>query len=154
MRYGLVNMSISMDMRKVLGSYKGSFGNCMVYNKVHLGSFQKENLSQAASSIGEVVAKMDTEGIMDLIDCDFICSSLETVDLFSAILKDAIVPIHLSCYIELVFGLGQVLILLEKPGDGELSRVVMVTLPRDEAVEMYEEDLILRLSPTILMNVK
>ncbi|KAM2222764.1 hypothetical protein ACFXTI_016875 [Malus domestica] len=86
--------------------------------------------------------------------CDFICSSLETVDLFSAILKNAIVPIHLLCYIEPVFGLGQVLILLEKPGDGELSRVVMVTLPRDEAVEMYEEDLILRLSPTILMNVK
>lgn len=60
MRDGLVNMSICMDMRKVLRSNKGFFGNCMVCNKVHLGGFQKENFSQAASSISEVVAKMDT----------------------------------------------------------------------------------------------
>ncbi|CAN6721156.1 unnamed protein product [Malus baccata var. baccata] len=167
-RNGLVDMSIRMDMRKVLGLDKGFFGNCMVYNKVHLEGFQEDNLSQAASSIGEVMAKMDREGIMDLIEwlvckddrsqsfmngCDLICASLEGVDPFSIIFEDVIAPIRVSCYVEPVFGLGQVLILPAKPGDGELSRVVMVTLPRDEAIKMCEHDLILRLSPTILMDV-
>ena len=164
---GLVDLSICMDMRKVLGLDKGFFGNCMVYNKVHPDGFQ-ENLSQAASSIGEVVAKMDSEGIMDLIEwleckddrsrslmngCDLICASLEVVDPFSTIFEDVMAPIRVSCYVEPVSRLGQVLILPAKPGEGELSRVVMVTLPRDEAVKMCEHDLILRLSPTILMDV-
>ncbi|KAL6212133.1 hypothetical protein ACLB2K_017354 [Fragaria x ananassa] len=64
----LINMSICMDVRTVLGLDKGFFGNCMVYNKAHQEGFQRNNLSEAVSSIGEVVAKMDGEGIMDLIE--------------------------------------------------------------------------------------
>ncbi|CAB4266696.1 unnamed protein product [Prunus armeniaca] len=90
---------------------------------------------------------MDNKGIMDLIEwlqcnddqspslmnkCDLICASLEAVDPFLAIFEDGIAPIHVSCYIEPVLGLGKVLILPAKPRDGQLSRVVMVTLPRDE----------------------
>lgn len=44
---------------------------------------------------------------------DLVCASLEAVDPFSAIFEDGIVPIR---------------IFLAKPGEGELSRVVMVTL--------------------------
>lgn len=65
-----------------------------------------------------------------------------------------ITPIHVSCYIEPVFRLGQVWILSAKPKDGELSRVVLVTLPRDEAIKMCEDNLILHISLTILMDVK
>ncbi|PQP92781.1 protein ECERIFERUM 26-like [Prunus yedoensis var. nudiflora] len=164
---GLIDMSIFMDVRKVLGLDKGFFGNSMVYNKVHLESSQENSLSQAATSIGEVVAKMDNEGIMDLIEwlqcnddqtpslmnsCDLICASLEAVDPFSAIFEDGIAPIHVSCHIEPVLGLGKVLILPAKPSEGQLSRVVMVTLPRDEVIKLCEDGLILQLSPTLLMD--
>ncbi|KAL6216943.1 hypothetical protein ACLB2K_010161 [Fragaria x ananassa] len=164
----LINMSICMDMRTVLGLDKGFFGNCMVYNKVHQEGFQGNNLSEAVSSIGEVVAKMDCEGIMDLIewlehtddqcpllmnDSDLICASLEAVDPFSTVFEDGNAPIRVSYYVEPVLRLGQVLIFPAKPGDGELSRVAMVTLPHDEMAKLHEDELVRRLSPTIFTDM-
>ena len=61
-------MSVCLDIRRVLGLNKGFFGNCMVYNKVYEGFQENNNLSQAAKAIGKVVARMDSEGIMDLIE--------------------------------------------------------------------------------------
>ncbi|KAL5539499.1 hypothetical protein UlMin_043231 [Ulmus minor] len=165
---GLVNMSVCLDMRKLLGVDKRFFGNCMVYNNVQTRGLCENNLSQAAAAISDVVAKMDNEGIMDLIEwlqhdhngsipvmngCDLVCTSLEVVDPYLALFGDGVGPIRVSCYVEPVLGLGQVLILPGPPGEGQLSRVVMVTLPVDEAVKLCEDDLLLSFSPTILMGV-
>ncbi|KAB1204565.1 V-type proton ATPase subunit c'' [Morella rubra] len=44
---GLVNMSICLDSRKVLGLDKGFFGNCTVYNKVHSAGTDEHRLPEA-----------------------------------------------------------------------------------------------------------
>ncbi|GAV70535.1 Transferase domain-containing protein [Cephalotus follicularis] len=163
MKEELINMSVCLDMRSVLGLDKGFFGNCMVYNKVSTASLGKNKLSSAAKAIGEVVAKMDNEGIMDLIEwlegkdkhspplmngCDLISASLEGVDPYLVTFEEGFSPIHVSYHIEAGFGFSQVLVLPSPSGDGPLSRVVIVTLPEDEVVKLCEDDLILRLSPT------
>ncbi|PON57940.1 Transferase [Parasponia andersonii] len=168
MTNGLLNMSVCLDMRNVLNLDKRFFGNCMVYNQVHSGNLQGNDLSEAAKAIGEVVAKMDNEGVMDLIEwlqendhrdlplmngCDLVCASLGAVDPYLAVFGDGIRPIHASYYVEPVLGLGQVLILPGPPGEGPLSRVVMVTLPEDEIVKLCEDGLLLRFLPTILMGL-
>lgn len=169
-RNGLVNMSICLDVRRVLGLDKGFFGNCMIYNKVQTEIFQENySLSQAARAVGEAVAKTDSEGIMDLIEwlqcndnrlpplmngCDLVCASLEAVDPHLAMFVDGVAPIRVSYYVEPSLGLGQVLILPPQPGEGPLSRVVMVTLPEDEVSRLCEDDLILRFSPTVLAGLK
>ncbi|GLT60914.1 hypothetical protein SLA2020_336540 [Shorea laevis] len=168
---GLVNMSICMDTRKALGLDRGFFGTCMVYNKVHSEGLKENDLSQAAGAIGEVVAKMDSEGVMDLIEwlevehneisqspplmnnCDLICSSLEAVDPYSMKFVEEFEPIRVSYYVEPVFGIGQVFIFPSPAGEGPFGRVVMVTLPEDEAVKLCEDELILQFSPTIVMGV-
>lgn len=167
-RDGLIDMSICVDLRKVLGLDNGFFGNCMAYNKVEVKPLKEHKLAYAAKAIGEVVAKMDNEGIMDLIDwlscndcqclplmngCDLICASLEAVDSYLAMFEEGFAPNRVSYYVEPVTGVGQVLILPSPPGEGPLSRVVMVTLPEDEVVKLCEDDLILRFSPTILMGM-
>ncbi|KAI7988936.1 hypothetical protein LOK49_LG13G02517, partial [Camellia lanceoleosa] len=43
-RNGLTNMSICLDMRKLLGLDNDLFGNCMVYNKVHGKGFGENGL--------------------------------------------------------------------------------------------------------------
>ncbi|KAK7293638.1 hypothetical protein RJT34_16510 [Clitoria ternatea] len=168
MRNGLVDMSICMDMRKVLDLDYGFFGNCMVYNKVQPKEDLAENkFPQAISAIRDVVDKMDNEGIMDLIEWfennyinsptminghDLVCASLEGVDPYLAVFQDWLKPIHISYYIEPVLGEGQVLILPAPPGEGPLSRVAMVTLREEEAIKLCEDDLILQFSPTIMMK--
>lgn len=170
LRNGLVNMSICLDMRKVLGLDRGFFGNCMVYNKVNIESLgANNNLVETATAIGEVVAKMDNDGIMDLIEwlqhndnnqspplmngCDLVCANLEVVDPYSVMFEDGVAPIRVSYYVEPPPGLGQVLILPPPPGEGMLSRVVMVSLPEDEVARLCADDLIVHFSPTILMGV-
>ncbi|CAK7353528.1 unnamed protein product [Dovyalis caffra] len=165
---GLIDMSICLDMRKVLHLDNGFFGNCMVYNKISSRYVKEYKLSDAAEAIGEVVAKMDSDAIVDLIDwlqqndyqspplmngCDLICVSLEGVDPYLAVFEEGLVPIRASYYVEPVVGAGHVWILPSPKGEGPLSRVVMVTLPWDEAIKLCEDDLILHLSPTILMGV-
>ncbi|RYR55114.1 hypothetical protein HN51_017121 [Arachis hypogaea] len=165
---GLIDMSICLDARKVLGLDYGFFGNTMIYNKVHSnGNLEGNIFVQATRYIGEVVAKMDNEGIMDLIEWleknemnspkmingpDLICVSLENVDPYLSVFQDWLKPLRVSCYIEPVLGEGQVLILPGTPEEGPLSRVVMVTLKEDEAIKLFEDDLISQFSPTIFMK--
>ncbi|KAJ1438251.1 Transferase [Sesbania bispinosa] len=167
LRNGLVDMSICLDVRKVLGLDYGFFGNCMLYNKVHAeGNLGENKFPQAIKAIRDVVAKMDTEGIMDLIEWlenndinsptmmnghDLVCASLEGVDPYLAVFQDKFKPIRVSYYIEPVLGEGQVLIFQAPPQEGPLSRVVMVTLKEKEAIKLCEDDLISQFSPTILM---
>ncbi|KAK7852404.1 spermidine hydroxycinnamoyl transferase [Quercus suber] len=168
LRNGLVNMSLCLDQRKVLGLDKGFFGNCMVCNKVHSNGLEEHNLSQATKVIGEALEKMDNEGIMDLIEwlkhndsyshplmnnCDLICASLETAEPYSVDFVGGFEPIRVSYYVEPTIGIGQVLIFRAPSYDGPLGRVVMVTLPKDEIVKLCEDELILHLSPRILMGV-
>lgn len=168
LRNRLVDMSICVDVRKVLGLDNGFFGSCVIYNKAHAeGILRENNFPQAARAIRNVVAKMDNEGIMDLIewfenndinspilmnDHDVICANLEDVDPYLAEFQEGFKPIHVSYYIEPVLGEGQVLILPAPPGEGPLSRVVMVTLREEEAIKLCEDDLISQFSPTILMK--
>ncbi|XP_059639074.1 protein ECERIFERUM 26-like [Cornus florida] len=168
MKSGLTNMSICLDMRKVLGLDKGFFGNCMVYNKVHGEVLEGNQLSKASMAIREVVRKMDYDGVMDLIEwmerddhlspplmngCDLICANLEGVDSYSAMFEDGFSPIRASYYIEPEIGEGQVLILPSSPLEGPYSRVVMVTLSKDEVVKLCENALILHFSPNISMGL-
>ncbi|XP_061356257.1 protein ECERIFERUM 26 [Gastrolobium bilobum] len=168
LRNGLVDMSICLDVRKVLGLDYGFFGNCMLYNEVHAeGNIGENKLPQAARAIRDVVDKMDVEGIMDLIEWfehndinspammngnDLVFTSLEGVDPYLALFQDWFKPIRVSYYIEPVLGEGQFLILPAPPGEGPLSRVVMVTLREEEAIKLREDDLISQFSPTILMK--
>ncbi|KAJ8773606.1 hypothetical protein K2173_005852 [Erythroxylum novogranatense] len=167
LRNELIDMSICVDLRKILGLDKEFFGNCMVCNKVQTMSLKENKLSDAAKAIGEAVANMDIDGIMDLIewlegnDChssplmnsfNLICTSLETVNPYLAMFEEGYNPTRVSYSCEPVVGLGQVMILPSPPGEGPLSRVVMVTLPEDEIVKVCEDDMILRFSPTFLMG--
>ncbi|XP_062109772.1 protein ECERIFERUM 26-like [Humulus lupulus] len=164
----LLNMSVCLDMRRVLNVDKRFFGNCMVYNEVNPKGVLENDLSEAAKAIGEVVVKMDNEGVMDLIEwlqcskkidaplmnnCDLVCSYLDVVDPYLAVFGDKVAPIRVSYYVEPVLGLGQVLILPGPPKEGPLSKVVMVTLPEDELMRLCEDDLLLSFSPTILMGL-
>ncbi|EEF48306.1 protein ECERIFERUM 26-like [Ricinus communis] len=166
---GLIDMSICLDMRKVLGLDHGFFGNCMVYNKVQPKSLSNDKISSATWAIEEEMAKMDTEGIMDLIEwlesndcqtpplmngCDLICANLEGVDPYLAIFEGGLAPIRVSYHVEPVSGAGQVLVLPSPPGEGAMSKVVMVTLPEDEVFKLCEDDLILGFSPAILLGNK
>lgn len=170
LRNGLVDMSICLDVRKVLGLDYEFFGNCMVYNKVHAiaeGNLGENKFPQATSAIRDVMSKMDSEGIMGLIEWlqsndtnsptmmnghDLVCASLEDVDPYLAVFQDCSKPIRVSYYIEPVLGEGQVLILPAPHEEGPLSRVAMVTLKEEEAIKLCEDELISQFSPTILMK--
>ncbi|GAB4839448.1 hypothetical protein Ancab_028970 [Ancistrocladus abbreviatus] len=168
-RNRLIDMSICVDMRKVMGLDKGFFGNCMVCNKVVGNGLDVDNISQAAMAVGEAMKKLDYEGIMDLIewlessnDCsppllmdgdDLICINLESLDSYSAIFDKCLETLRVSYYNEPVSKQGKVLVLPSLPNSGgPLSRVVMVTLLQDEAVKLCEDVLISHFSPTILME--
>ncbi|KAJ6295499.1 hypothetical protein OIU78_023509 [Salix suchowensis] len=131
---GLIDMSVCSDMRSVLNLDNGFFGNCMVYNRVNSKNLKEHKLPDVAKVIGEVMSEMDNDGITDLIEW------LEHND-------------HQSPPTMNVVGVGHVLVLPSPPGEGPFSRVVMVTLPEEEAVRLCEDDLILNFSPTILMGV-
>lgn len=167
---GLVDMSICLDVRKILGLDKGFFGNSMIYNKVHLeGNFNldENKFPHATRAIRDVVATIDNEGIMDLIDWfenndinsspmmnghDLVCTSLENVNPYLAMFEERLKPIRVSYYIEPIFGEGHILIFPTPHDEGPLGRVVMVTLQEEEAIKLCEDELISQFSPTILMN--
>ncbi|KAI9073979.1 hypothetical protein K1719_044043 [Acacia pycnantha] len=173
---GLVDMSICLDVRKALGLDYGFFGNCMVYNKVHARDSENNNnnrLAQAASSIREVVSKMNgSEGIMDLIEwlednddglincptmtnChDLICADIGEVNPYLTRFEGEFEPIRVSYYVEPVLEEGQVLIMPASSKEGPLSRVVMVTLrDQDEAIKLREDELISHLGPATSMKI-
>lgn len=170
MKNGLVDMSICLDVRKNLGLDEGFFGNSMLYNKVHLEenfNLDEDKFPQATKAIRNVVTKIGNEEIMGLIEwfenndinssammnChDLVFTSLEDVDPYLAMFQYKFKPIHVSYYIEPVFGEGHVLILPTSNDEGPLGRVVMVTLQEEEAIKLCEDEFILQFSPTILMK--
>ncbi|KAI4337355.1 hypothetical protein L6164_015783 [Bauhinia variegata] len=166
---GLVGLSVCLDVRKALNLDRGFFGNCMIYNKVPAiaGDLGDTRLAQAATAIREAEEKMERERIADLIEWfenndinnptmmnghDLICASLETEDPYSAVFENGFNPIRVSYYVEPVAGEGQVVIFPWKAAEDILGRVAMVTVAEDEASELCKDDLLLNLSPTILMK--
>ncbi|KAI3913004.1 hypothetical protein MKW92_040024 [Papaver armeniacum] len=173
---GLINMCLCLDMRNALGLSKEFFGNCMVFNKVagDIGVVEEEaGLANAARAIQNVVGEMEEkERIMDLIEWldkntgthrilqpingnDIICANWDNLDPYSAEFESGFKLVRASYHLGPVFGEGQVLILPSPKGsekEGSMGRVVMVTLPKDEAAKLIEESLILNLSPNILMK--
>lgn len=165
---GLVDMSICLDMRKMLGLEKGFFGNCMVCNKVVQrddGSDENE-VAKAAAFIEEAVAKMGRDDVMEVVEwlesekcekinplnsSDLICVNLESVDWYSAVFEDNATPLRVSCYVEPAVGTGRILILPAPEGDG--GRVVQVTVAEDEGEKLPEDALIKQFDPTILMRL-
>ncbi|KAK6927463.1 hypothetical protein RJ641_006054 [Dillenia turbinata] len=167
---GLIDMSICSDMRKVLNLDQGFFGNCMVYSKVNGEGLRQVTLSKAAMAIRNVLEKIDIEAINDLIESlerkddqtlsqinshDLICAKLDHMDPYMAIFERGMELMRVSYYIKPVSENGQVLILpAPKGGDGPFSRMVMVTLAKDEVSKLCEDCHILHFSPTIRMGAK
>ncbi|KAL6313077.1 hypothetical protein AAG906_006627 [Vitis piasezkii] len=140
-REGLVNMSICLDMRKILGLDEGFFGNCMVYNAVH-GGISMDMKYQKLLWLHE-----DDRFSVLMGGCDhLICTNLEDVEPYSAMFEEGYAPVRVSYHIEPVSTEGQVLILPAPPEEGPLSRVVMVTLPENEVVKLCKDVLVLSFS--------
>ncbi|KAI6680130.1 hypothetical protein NL676_034011 [Syzygium grande] len=172
-REGLVSMRLGLDVRKILGLEREFFGNCMVYNNsLRAGDNEEDNsLPGAAKAIGEMMAKLDKNGVMDLVEwlelsddsrpenarslnfSELLFLNLEGIEPHTAHFEDTHAPIHVSCYLEPSCEQGQVVILPSTPADGPMSRVAMVTLPEDELVKLLEDDLLKSLGPTVSMGV-
>ncbi|PIN13572.1 hypothetical protein CDL12_13807 [Handroanthus impetiginosus] len=164
----LVDMSICLDMRKVLGLDKGFFGNCMVYKMVQGDGLDENEVSKAAGFIKEAVSRMESDEVMDLIDwleqenCEnpplmngshLICVSLENGDAYSAVFEENWSLVRVSYYIEPAVGPGQIVIGPSPGIDGPDGRVVAVTLPEDEAEKLLEDEVIRKFAPTVLLGL-
>ncbi|XXG56009.1 hypothetical protein AAC387_Pa03g3543 [Persea americana] len=169
----LLDMSLCLDMRKVLGLSKAFFGNAMVFDKVSGDGLKERDLVEAAKVISDGVSKMGNEGVvMGLIEWlqsekmshehnlpvlsgpGLVCANWEGLCPYEAKFEVGVEPIRASYYLESVFGEGHLLILPAPKGEGPLGRAVMVTLPDDQALELCEDPLIHSYSPTILMGPK
>ncbi|XP_021856546.2 protein ECERIFERUM 26-like [Spinacia oleracea] len=166
---GLVDMSMGLDMRKTLGLDKGYFGNCMIYTKVNGGGIGVDDPQLATKLTGEAIKNVNKEGIIDLVEWLDNCNNfpppsssdkgnlvflnLENVDPYSTVFMDRYEPIRISYYNESsIAEKGKVLVLPSHPSEGKLSRIVMVTLPNNEAIKLCEDKLLSRFSPTIIMG--
>ncbi|KAL2894347.1 Shikimate O-hydroxycinnamoyltransferase [Bienertia sinuspersici] len=167
---GLVDMSISLDMRKVLGLDQGFFGNCMIYTKVNSDKIGVDDLQAAAKVIGDEIDKVNKERVQDLIEwlqhCNnfspptsfnkgnLIFYNLENVNLYSAVFLEEYDPIKIAIYHESdIVDNGKVLVLPSHPSEGKLSRTVMVTLPNSEALKLCQDEFLASFSPAILMGI-
>ncbi|GAA0148699.1 acetyltransferase [Lithospermum erythrorhizon] len=166
---GLIDMSLSLDTRKVLRLEKSFFGNCTVHNKVQGHGISVSEFSKAVTAIKGVEDEMDNDRVLELIEWlkrfdyehppwmlsdGLICANMEGVESYSAIFEAVYKPIHASYYIEPALGEGQVLIIPSPSSEEEsLRRVVMVTLHEDELDKLLGLELIQQLSPAILMGL-
>ncbi|CAN1249777.1 Protein ECERIFERUM 26-like [Linum perenne] len=126
----LMDMSICLDARQVLGLDRGFFGNCMIHNKVQYcssgGELSLVSLPTAAAAIGEAVEEiMDPSSVMSLIewlkcndigddgqerfepvspmnggDCELVCIGLEGVEPYSVKFGDGFEPVQVSYHVE------------------------------------------------------
>ncbi|XP_021767799.1 protein ECERIFERUM 26-like [Chenopodium quinoa] len=168
---GLVDMSMGLDVRKVLELDQGYFGNCMIYTKVNGDDIGGDDQQLATQVIGEAIRKVNKEGIIDLIEWldhynnfspissldkgSLVFLNLETVDPYSAVFVEGYEPFKISYYNEsAILNKGKVLVLPSHPSEGKLSRLAIVTLPHNEAIELCEDKLLASFSPKIIMGAK
>ncbi|CAH2077204.1 unnamed protein product [Thlaspi arvense] len=169
-RNGFMDMSLCLDVRKLLRLDQSYFGNCMVYHKVHYSKPVKIKdrllLSHAVGEINNITKRLDYDTVMDLVEwlssnnntisngSDLVCTNLENMANSRPMMfeKDLILS-HVSCYVEgPVAGGGQVIVLPSPSCEGPTSRVVMVSLPQREMVKVVEDELLLSFSPILLMD--
>ncbi|KAG7541047.1 Transferase [Arabidopsis thaliana x Arabidopsis arenosa] len=169
-RNELMDMSLCLDVRKLLRLDQGYFGNCMVYHKVPYSKPVKTKdtlLIHAVQEIENITKKLDYDTVMDLIEwlsssnngaisngSDLVCTNLENMSYSRPMMfEEDLVLSHVSCYVEgPVAGGGQVIVLPSPPGKGPMSRVVMVSLPQREMVKVVEDELLLSFSPVVIME--
>ncbi|KFK29862.1 hypothetical protein AALP_AA7G188600 [Arabis alpina] len=166
----LMDMSLCLDVRKLLRLDKSYFGNCMVYQKVHYSKPVKTKdkllVSHVVQEIHNTTKRLDYDTVMDLIEwlssnnnpisngSDLVCTNLENmVNSRPMMFEKDFVLSHVSCYVEgPVAGGGQVIVLPSRSGEGPMSRVVMVSLPQREMVKVLENELLQSFSPVLLME--
>ncbi|KAK9682588.1 hypothetical protein RND81_10G083800 [Saponaria officinalis] len=170
-RHGLVDMSICLNVRKVLGLNQGYFGNCMIYNKVDGDGVRMDDLVSSTRAVETAVENMTKDEIFGLIEWldnydndlspqpvvssdNLVFINLEDTDPYSSTIIEGYGPIRVSYYIESIVGKEKVLILPSRPNEGQLSRVVMVTLSSDQALKLCDDNYLARFSPVVIMGPK
>lgn len=174
-RNELTDMSLCLDVRKLLRLDQSYFGNCMVYHKVHYSKPVKAIdrlllLSYVVQEIHNVTkGLLDYHAVMDLVEwlgsnnnnpisngSDLVCTNLENMgNPRPMMFEEDLMLSHLSCYVEgPVAGGGQVIVLPSSSGDGPMSRVVMVSLPQREMVKVLEDELLQSFSPVLLWRLQ
>lgn len=171
-RNELMDMSLCLDVRKLLRLDQSYFGNCMVYHKVHYSKPVKAIdrlllLSYVVQEIQNVTKGLDYHAVMDLVEwlgsnnknpisngSDLVCTNLENMgNPRPMMFEEDLMLSHLSCYVEgPVAGGGQVIVLPSPSGEGPMSRVVMISLPQREMVKVLEDELVQSFSPVVLME--
>ncbi|CAH8378101.1 unnamed protein product [Eruca vesicaria subsp. sativa] len=171
-RNELVDMSLCLDVRKLLRLDQSYFGNCMVYHKVHYSKPVNTKdrlllLSYVVQEIHNVTKGLDYDTVMDLVEwlssnnnnpisngSNLVCTNLENmVNPRPMMFEEDLMLSHVSCYVEgHVAGGGQVIVLPSPSGERPMSRVVMVTLPHREMVKVLEDELLQSFSPVLLME--
>lgn len=169
-RNELMDMSLCLDVRKLLRLDQSYFGNCMVYHKVPYSKpvKTKDRLFHAVQEIQDTTKRLDYDTVMDLIEwlssnngaisngSDLVCTNLENMSHSRPMMfEDDLVLSHMSCYVKgPVAGGGQVIVLPSPSSKGQMSRVVMVSLPQREMVKVVEDELLLSFSPVLLMKIQ
>lgn len=171
-RNELTDMSLCLDVRKLLRLDQSYFGNCMVYHKVHYSKpvTTKDRLlllSYVVKEIHNVTKGLDYDTVMDLVEwlssnnnnpisngSDLVCINLENMaNSRPMMFEEDLMLSHVSCYVEgPVAGGGQAIVLPSQLSEGPMSRVVMVTLPQREMVKVLEDELLQSFSPVLLME--
>ncbi|CAB79683.1 hypothetical protein [Arabidopsis thaliana] len=168
-RNELMDMSLCLDVRKLLRLDQSYFGNCMVYHKVPYSKPVKTKdklLFHAVQEIESITKRLDYDTVMDLIEwlssnngaisngSDLVCTNLENMSHSRPMMfEEDLALSHVSCYVEgPVAGGGQVIVLPSPPGKEPMSRVVMVSLPQRVMVKVIEDELLLSFSPVVIME--
>ncbi|KAF2585917.1 hypothetical protein F2Q70_00034088 [Brassica cretica] len=171
-RNELTDMSLCLDVRKLLRLDQSYFGNCMVYHKVHYPQPVKTKdrlllLSYVVQEIHNVTKGLDYHAVMNLVEwlgsnnnnpisngSDLVCTNLENMgNPRPMMFEEDLILSHVSCYVEgHVAGGGQIIVLPSPSGERPMSRVVMVSLPQREMVKVLEDELLQSFSPVLLME--
>ncbi|KAK1281716.1 hypothetical protein QJS10_CPB22g01021 [Acorus calamus] len=168
---GPKEMLVCVDARDPLGLHRGFFGNAMVFSPAHCPG--PMTVEAASKAVHEAAGRVRREAVLDLVEWltsngrdpglgppDFygpglVCADWAGLGSYGAVFEAGVRPARVSCYVGPIIGEGQILILPSSEGsDGSMGRVVMVTLPENQASKLCEEPLLLSYSPTLIMGVK
>ncbi|XP_010525926.1 PREDICTED: protein ECERIFERUM 26-like [Tarenaya hassleriana] len=176
MRDELMGMSLCLDVRMTLNVNENFFGNCMVYHKLQNTKRSSvtttgDILSHAIEEIRRTTKEIDYDSVMDLIEwlrikdhidpirngSDMVCTNLENLmDLGHTRFEEEMTLKHVSCYVEgPAVGGGRVTVLPPlSTGEGPMSRVAMITLPRTLIAKVLSDELLQTFHPIVLMGPK
>ncbi|XP_027107393.1 protein ECERIFERUM 2-like [Coffea arabica] len=176
------SLSMCIDLRKRERDSipYGYFGNALHFSKLSVNAeeLQSDRLAYIAGLVHQHVGSIRDEEFwanvawleshkkeggqypppFQLFGCELTCLSMEnTISsegsfTYAAMFKQNEKPIHVSYHIGNVGGEGLILV-MPSPEEG-LARIVMVTLPEEQIVKLCEDQTILGLQPSMLLNGK